>query len=124
MVKKIVVAGSRNYNNYEEAKAFIDACIINIRNENTLVFLSGGCRGADAMGERYARENGFETERFPADWDKYDKWAGPIRNRKMAEEADYIICFWDGHSSGTKSMIRIANDLNKPIRIKKILSEA
>ncbi|MBO5873187.1 MAG: DUF2493 domain-containing protein [Clostridia bacterium] len=118
--KKVVVAGCRDYNNYEEAKDYIDRCLSGIRLENNIVIVSGGARGADALGERYARENGFEIERYPADWDTYGKSAGPIRNKQMAEICDCAICFWDGKSRGTASMIQFAKQRNKPIRVKRI----
>ena len=105
---------------YEQAKAFIDLCIRDIRKKYTLVFVSGGCRGADMMGERYARENGYGVERYSADWEKYGKSAGPMRNRQMAQVCDYVICFWDGASRGTGSMIDHARKLCKPIRVKRI----
>ena len=120
MILKIVIAGCRNYNNYDEAKEYIDFCIREIKKNNTIVILSGGCRGADAIGERYAIENGYEIRKFVADWDKYGKAAGPIRNEQMAIEADYIICFWDYKSRGTKSMIENAKKYSKPYKIKNI----
>lgn len=120
MIKRIVVAGSRDYNNYDEAKRYIDFYVSVIKNENVLIFVSGGCRGADMLGERYARDNGYEIERYPADWKTYGKAAGPMRNKKMAQVADYVICFWDGISLGTKSMIEYAKELKKPVRIKYI----
>ena len=120
MILKIVIAGCRNYNNYDEAKEYIDFCIREIKKNNTIVILSGGCRGADAIGERYAIENGYEIRKFVADWDKYGKAAGPIRNEQMAKDADYIICFWDYKSRGTKSMIENAKKYSKPYKIKNI----
>lgn len=120
MIKRIVVAGCRDYNNYPEAKAYIDFCISNIKQDHTLVFLSGSCRGADALGERYATENGYSIERYPAEWDKYGRAAGPKRNLEMAKNCDYVICFWDGKSRGTKTMIEYAKSLGKPVRIKQI----
>lgn len=120
MILKIVIAGCRYYNNYNEAKEYIDFCIREIKKNNTIVILSGGCRGADAIGERYAIENGYEIRRFVANWDKYGKAAGPIRNEQMAKDADYIICFWDYKSRGTKSMIENAKKYSKPYKIKNI----
>lgn len=120
MIKRVVVAGCRDYNNYQEAKEFIDFCIQNVRKEHDLIFVSGACSGADLIGERYAKENGFSIERYPAEWDKYGRSAGPRRNKKMAEVSDFVICFWDGESRGTKSMIEYAKALGKPIRIKMI----
>ena len=121
MSKRIVVAGCREYKNYEEAKEYIDFCISKIREDENLIFLSGGCRGADLLGERYARENGFELEIYPANWEKYGRAAGPKRNREMVLAADYIICFWDGKSRGTKTLVEFAKRENKPLRIKKII---
>ena len=118
--KRIVIAGCRDYNNYDEAKEFIDFCLSNIRKENDIVILSGCASGADAIGEQYAKENGFAVEKYPADWDAYGKSAGPKRNKQMAEVGDYVICFWDEKSKGTNSMIDYANKFNKPIKIKKI----
>ena len=118
MIKRIVIAGCRDYNNYDEAKEFIEYCLSRIRKENEIIIVSGGARGADALGERYAKENGFKIERYPAHWEKYGKSAGPKRNEQMAKVADCVICFWDKKSLGTKSMIGFAKEYNKPIRIK------
>lgn len=119
-VKRVVIAGCRDYTDYQEAKEYIDFCLSNIRKENHIIIVSGGASGADAMGERYADENGFAVERYPADWDQYGKSAGPIRNREMAQAADYVICFWDGESRGTRSMIDFAEQYGKPVKIKRI----
>ncbi len=120
MIIRIVVAGCRNFNDYFIAKEFIDDCLKDIKKENTLIFVSGCCKGADLLGERYAKENGFDIEHYPADWNKYKKAAGVIRNKQMAEASDIVVCFWDGKSRGTKSMIDLANKNNKQIFIKYI----
>lgn len=83
-----------------------------------IIIVSGGASGADAIGERYAQENGFKVEKYPADWEKYGRSAGPRRNKQMAEVSNYVICFWDKKSKGTKSMIECAKRLDKPIKIK------
>lgn len=117
-MKRIVIAGCRDYENYEEAKGFIEACLKGIEEE--IIILSGGAKGADALGERYALENGMRVERYPAEWEKYGRGAGPKRNQKMAEACDMAICFWDGKSRGTKSMIGLARKLGKKVVIKEI----
>ena len=118
--KRVVIAGCRDYDNYDEAKPYIDFCLSNIRQKNHIIIVSGGASGADAIGERYAKENGFKTEIYPANWETYGKSAGPRRNKQMAQIGDCVICFWDGQSKGTKSMINYAEKYNKPIRIKNI----
>ncbi len=120
MLKRIVIAGCRDYTNYKEAKDYIDFCISEIRKENEIIIISGGAKGADVLGEQYAKENNFKIERYPAEWEKYGHSAGPKRNQKMAQECDCVICFWDGESRGTKTMIKYANQYKKQIRIKRI----
>lgn len=95
-------------------------CLKNIAEQFTIIIVSGGCRGADTLGVRYATENKMKIEIYNADWTHFGKAAGPLRNRCMAEICDYVICFWDGKSKGTLSMIQEAKRLNKPIRIKYI----
>jgi len=70
--------------------------------------LSGGARGVDQLGEAWARRNGISVRRFPADWDRYGKQAGYIRNEQMADCAEGAIAVWDGSSPGTRHMIGIA----------------
>ncbi len=125
MIKRVVIAGCRNYNNYDEAKIFIDFCLSNIHKEkeNDIVIVSGCASGADAIGERYAEEHGFKVEKYPADWRTYGRSAGPRRNKRMAEVSDYVICFWDEKSKGTKSMISFARKCGKPVKIKKIFQD-
>jgi len=118
MVKRIVIAGSRHYSNYEEAREYLDLCLKDIKDGSDLIILSGGAQGGDAIGERYAKENGFIIEKHPAEWKKYGKRAGPIRNKAMADMADVIICFWNGESKGTSSLIGLAKRLNKELKIK------
>ena len=45
---------------------------------------------------------------YPAEWDKYDKAAGPMRNKSMAPKGDYLLAIWDGKSPGTHNMIQEA----------------
>lgn len=118
MVKKIVIAGCRNYNNYKQAKAFLDSYLNNIKKEHEIIIISGCSNGADRLGELYAEENGFKIEKHPADWKRYGRSAGPKRNEEMAKIADAVICFWDRKSRGTKSMIDFANKYKKPLKIK------
>ena len=71
MIKRIVVAGCRDFNDYNIAKRYISNCISRIKNDYELVFVSGGCRGADMLGERFANENGYKIERHIANWEVY-----------------------------------------------------
>ena len=61
MIKRVVIAGCRDYNNYVEAETYIDFCLSDIRRENNIIIVSGCASGADAIGERYAEENGLKV---------------------------------------------------------------
>lgn len=73
--------------------------------------VSGGARGADSLGERYAKENSIAIKRFTPDWDGLGKRAGFVRNQDMGNYADTVVAFWDGESSGTKHMIEFATKI-------------
>ena len=118
MIKRVVIAGCRHYSNYDEAKIYIDSCLREIQMEYEVIIISGGATGADSIGERYAIENNLGLERYHAERNIYGKKAGPMRNRKMAEVCDLVICFWDGKSKGTRSMIDNAQKLGKRVFIK------
>ncbi|NIR15189.1 MAG: DUF2493 domain-containing protein, partial [Desulfobacterales bacterium] len=63
------------------------------------VVISGGATGADKLGEIWAQKRLIHTEIYPADWDKYGKRAGPIRNHHMATKADAAIIYPGGKGS-------------------------
>lgn len=107
---KTIIAGSRSFNNYERLKEVCTAYSIS-------EVVSGTARGADQLGERYAEEEGIPVKRFPADWAKYGKRAGYLRNEEMAAYAEQLIAFWDGESRGTKHMIDLAERYGLKVKV-------
>ena len=67
--------------------------------------VSGGGGNVDHAAEYVGSVKHLPVHRFPADWEKYGRSAGPRRNKEMAEYADALIAIWDGKSRGTKNMI-------------------
>ena len=114
---RLVVAGSRDFNDYSLLSAELDKLLAGKTN---ITIVSGTARGADRLGERYAAEHNLRIERFPAEWEKYHKGAGPIRNAKMVQSADAVIVFWDNESSGTKNIIECARKQDVPYRIVRV----
>ena len=104
---KVIVAGCRDFADYELLKEKCDFYLQNKKPEN-IVIVSGHASGADALGERYAQERGLQLEAFPANWKAHGRAAGPIRNAQMASVAHALIAFWDGKSRETKNMIDTA----------------
>jgi len=104
---RIVIAGSRTVTE-EEVRTALNQCDwIGF----VTAIVSGTAKGADQFGERWAEERGIEIHRYPAEWKKFGKRAGPIRNKLMAENAEGLIAVWDGKSRGTFSMIEFATQL-------------
>lgn len=111
-----IIAGSREGVTYED----IDAAVKECGWEITRV-ISGTARGADTLGEVWARFNNIPVSLYPANWQAHDKKAGYIRNTQMAEAADALIAVWDGQSPGTKQMIKIATDRKLKVSVYRIL---
>ena len=114
---RVIIAGTRYFNDYELLRTSCNNLLSVKQRTHTVVIISGTARGADQMGERYARERGYEIRQFPADWEQYGKSAGHIRNAKMADNADALIAFWDGESKGTKNMIDNARRKGLEVRV-------
>lgn len=113
---RIIIAGSRSFNDYELLKNKLDYYLQNNNIEDVLI-IEGEAKGADKLGKRYAIEKGIEYKGYPADWNKYGKGAGFKRNREMAQNANFCIIFWDGESKGTKNMIDLCQEYNLDTRI-------
>jgi hypothetical protein len=109
---KLAVVGSREFSDYDMMKLFLDSYK---EHNSSLILVSGGApRGADNLAERYAREHNLEIILFFPDWQKFGKAAGMIRNTDIIQEADEVIAFWDGVSSGTHDSIKKAHKMSKP----------
>ena len=105
---KVIIAGGRDFDNKQminEAMAQLNILVTEI--------VCGDAAGADTLGAVWANENGIPVKHFPADWDRYGSAAGSIRNKQMAEYADYLVAFWDMKSSGTRDMITQMQQIGK-----------
>lgn len=79
--------------------------------------VSGGCRGADAYGEAWAKKRGIKTLIFKPDWKKYGKSAGIIRNADIIEASTHVIAFPSRNGKGTQNSINRAKSAQKPVQI-------
>jgi hypothetical protein len=111
---RVIVAGGRDFQNYNLLKNKLDLLLSSKEN---VVIVSGCAKGADMLGEKYARQNNLVISFYPALWGQFGKQAGFGRNLEMAKNADACVCFWDGESTGTKHMIDTAKSLNLKLRV-------
>ena len=112
---KVIIAGGRDIHDYQLVLDAIEEANIRID-----VVVSGGAKGVDALGERYADEMNLTLHVYPADWARNGRAAGPLRNAKMAEHADALIAIWDGKSRGTKNMIETARKRGLVVYVKHV----
>lgn len=104
---KVIVAGTRTFKNY----ALLENRLVHFlsgRKPSEVIIISGGAKGADRLGEKFAKEKHCNLKVFPADWITFGNSAGYRRNAEMSKVANACVVFWDGRSKGTKHMIDIA----------------
>ena len=116
---KVCICGSRNFTDYSLLRHALLSFMKKFQCDN-IEIVSGCAAGADSLGECFAREFALEVHRFPAEWEKYGKRAGFIRNKEMAEFSDVVIAFWDGKSPGTKGMIDYSRSIGKTVYVIKV----
>ena len=112
---KVIVAGTRTIEDYEVVCKAIEESGFEITE-----LVSGGARGVDKLGERWAKENGVPVNVFQAEWEKYGNRAGPIRNVAMGSYADALIAIRHGPSPGTSHMVSFMGTLGKPRKVTNI----
>ena len=108
---RIAVVGSREFTDMTAVRTYVETLPLDV------TVVSGGARGVDTAAVEAAKERGMKTEIVWADWDKYGRSAGPIRNKLMIESVDEVTAFWDGASKGTSNAIQNAEKLGKKVTV-------
>ena len=107
---KLIIAGGRDFTQ----GYIVYKVLYGLDNDIIDEVVCGDAKGADTLGAEWAYLHSIPVKHFPADWDKYGKAAGYIRNAEMAEYGDILIAFWDGKSHGTMNMIKAMKLHKKP----------
>lgn len=119
---RVIVAGTRDFNDFFSVEKILMGYFeLHQLHRADVEIVSGGARGADKLGEKFANKYGCKLTKFPADWEYYGKSAGYIRNEQMAKYASesngVLFAFWNGVSKGTKHMIELAGKYNLDVNI-------
>jgi hypothetical protein len=108
---RVLVCGGRDFDD----TALMEAELNMVTNPHhggkwSFELISGCARGADTLAILWADRHGIVVHHYPADWKKYGKAAGPIRNKQMLEEGkpDIVIAFPGG--KGTANMVKLARE--------------
>ena len=117
IISRIIICGGRDFDNYDALEYTIDT-ILSQHNLNfdDVEIISGGCRGADKLGIKYAESHKILCTEFLADWKRYGKAAGPIRNSEMLDyikdsKLPIVAAFLSADSRGTADTVRKAKGL-------------
>lgn len=102
---RVLVCGGREYDNWN---VFSNTLDFELAFGDKNVIIQGGAKGADFLARVWAKDRNVLFEEYPANWKKYGKGAGGVRNQQMLEEGkpDLVIAFPGG--SGTADMVRRA----------------
>lgn len=111
---KLAVVGSRDFQDY----AWLEHCLLRVfRVEELEAVISGGARGADGLAARFAATHVIPLVVIAADWKRYGRKAGPIRNTEIVARADAVAAFWDGKSPGTRDTITKARNAGLRVEV-------
>ena len=105
----VLVCGGRNLDRSLEEVERLHEILSSIHTKyNIIKIIHGGATGADSAAGDWASMNQIRYEVFPAQWNKYNRSAGPIRNQQMLKEGnpDLVLAFPGGH--GTAHMVKVA----------------
>lgn len=117
---KLGIVGYRGYTDYDQFCKYIKHWKTKNNIKKIKLIISGGCMGTDTLAERYAKEHKIKMRVFKPDWNKYGNAAGPIRNKLIVKDSEYVIAFLHELSKGTLSSIKYAKELDKHLTIIKI----
>jgi len=116
---RVLVTGARDYTTprliYWALRHLRDATRVD-------VVIHGAGRGADSIAGRVAVGLGLPVEAYPADWRRYGRGAGPVRNQQMLDEGrpDAVLAFHPnlvvGHG-GTGDMVARAQLAGLPVLV-------
>lgn len=106
---RVIIAGSRDFNDYEILKEEVGTFLLHLTVtekltvDDEIIIVSGGAKGADKLGERYAKEHGYHCEIYIPNW-SIGKQAGILRNIDMAKVSQACIVFNLNNSKGSAHM--------------------
>jgi hypothetical protein len=119
-MKIILVTGGRDYQNKDKLYQILDKFK---ELYNDIYIVEGLCAtGADLFAREYREEKNIPGRSYPANWKKYGKAAGMIRNKDMLFDSkpDFVVAFPTG-GPGTNGMIKLAQKFFGKKNLKKIL---
>jgi len=117
-MKTILITGTRNILSLDDQNIIINR--LKLIQDDDVTLVHGGATGVDTFCNNFGKNAGWKLIKFKANWNKYGKQAGPLRNIDMVDfsNPDLILGFPGPNSKGTWHCINYAKKINKcPIEI-------
>ena len=116
---KLIIAGSYTFSDYQRL-----CQVLAPERQHITQVLTGGARGADQLGYRWAWKHTIKHQLFRAEWERFGKSAGVRRNHVMAQAGDVLVAFHVHNSPGTAHMIACMRALGKPVVVIRVEATA
>ena len=107
---KVIIAGSRSFTHDQRL-----CQTLALERPRITQVLTGGARGAEPLGYRWAWKHALPHPLYRADWERFGTSAGVRRTYQMAQIGDVLVCFWDGVSQGSAHMVQCMRQLSNPV---------
>ncbi len=111
---RVAIVGSRDFTDFEKLEHEI---LKRISVDKIEKVVSGGAKGADTLARLFAEKHQIPFVEFKADWARYGRGAGPLRNTTIIENADIVFAFPTATSRGTHDSIRKAKEMGKIVKV-------
>ena len=114
---KLLITGSRKFNNFEALKEAIEL-VEKKHGAKVKLMIHGGARGADTLAQKWADSNNIPTKVIRPNYKKYSgKIAPMIRNTDLVKLADVTLALYatDQRTGGTKDAADKTIKYNKPL---------
>jgi hypothetical protein len=109
---RLLVCGGRHYG---ATAAERDALYMEISRLRPHIIINGGAEGADELARAWAHYHGKLCLTYPAEWRRYGRAAGPMRNQRMLDEGQPDALLAAPGSRGTADMVRRARACGLPV---------
>lgn len=122
---KILICGGRGFEDADYLFLSMDKYIRELQEESPIAvqsfnqdqmyrlrdgefeIITGGAKGADTLAKLWADSRGYDCVTFWANWNKFKKSAGPIRNKRMLRYNPDVVVAYPG-DKGTQNMLQLA----------------
>ncbi len=112
MPERVAIVGSRGWQNVAAIRSFVASL------PDATVVISGGALGVDSIAEQAARSRGLAVIVHFPDYARFGGKAPLERNKLIVADADRVVAFWDGRSTGTAHAIGLATKAGKPVEVR------